>query len=225
MSYRENFIHLRDVCEIQSGFTARSAVAADKFGGLPALQLGDLKGLGEINVSEAPLYDVEGKNLDRYSVGPGDVLFRSRGTDTTAAIVTGGKEAFAIAMLPLVIIRPNHELVLPEFVAWLINQSESQKYFSKRARGTNLKMIPRDALAELRVYTPEIDVQSQVVEASRLARIEASLLRQLAEKKEEFTSFALLRQLRNAQPRKSEAGHPVARLSSKRAGQTQRTNS
>jgi len=224
MIYREKNITLADVCDIQSGYTSRSALIEDEFGGAPAVQLGDLRGDIEVPLASASRFRLEGK-LDRYLVSPGDILFRSRGDNNTAVIAAGDAGDQAIALLPLVILRAHADVVLPEFLMWLINQPEAQRYLNSCARGTKLRMIPRDCLDKLPINIPDLATQRLVIEVSRLAAREASLLRELAQKKEEFTSFALLRQVRNAQLHGNEAGHPVARQPSKHAGKSQRTNS
>ncbi|MDF1871975.1 restriction endonuclease subunit S [Vannielia sp.] len=217
MIYRQKYVPLADVCDIQSGFTARSALVEDRVGGIPAVQLGDLRGDIEVPLASASRFKLDGK-LDRYLVSPGDVLFRSRGEKNTAVIAVGDAGDQAIALLPLIVLRAHADVVLPEFLMWLINQPEAQRYLDSCARGTNLRMIPRDCLDKLPVSIPDLVIQKLVVEVSRLAAKEASLLRELAQKKEEFTSFALLRQVRNAQLHGNEAGHPVARQPSKHAG-------
>lgn len=224
MIYRQKNIALSDVCEIQSGYTSRSALIKDEFGGVPAIQLGDLRGDIEVPLALTSRFRLEGK-LDRYLVSPGDILFRSRGDNNAAVIVTGGAGDQAIALLPLIILRAHTDVVLPEFLAWLINQPEAQRYLNSCARGTKLRMIPRDCLDRLPINIPDLTTQNLVIEANRLAAREASLLRELAKKKEEYISFSLLRQVRNAQLHGNEAGHPVARQPSKRAGKSQRTNS
>lgn len=217
MTYRVEYETLADVCDIQSGLTARSALVSEEASGVPALQLGDLRGAPEVRIAEASRYRLEGK-LDRYTVSAGDVLFRSRGDDNRAVVVEGEDGEAAIALLPLMILRPHADVVLPAFLAWLINQPEGQRYLNSCARGTKLRMIPREDLDKLPVSIPDLATQRLVIEISRLAAREACLLRELADKKEEFTSFALLRQVRNAQLHGNEAGHPVARQPSKRAG-------
>lgn len=224
MIYRIENATLSDVCDIQSGYTARKALVESDGDGVPALQLGDLRGDIEVFLGSASRFKLDGK-VDRYLVFPGDVLFRSRGDNNTAVIAAGGEGDRAVALLPLIVLRARKEMVLPEFLMWLVNQPEAQRYLDSCARGTKLRMIPRDCLDKLPVGIPDLATQKLVVAVSRLAAREASLLRELADKKEEFTSFALLRQVRNAQLHGNEAGHPVARQPSKHAGKSQRTNS
>ena len=224
MTYRLKNIVLADVCEIQSGYTARSALVEDDATGVPALQLGDLRGESEVRPSAASRFRLEGK-LDRYMVGPGDILFRSRGENNTAMIVVGEVSDRAVALLPLIVLRAHSDTVLPEFLMWLVNQPEAQRYLDSSAQGTKLRMIKREALANMPVSIPDLATQKLVVGVSHLAAREATLLRELAQKKEEFMSFVLLRQVRNAHLHGNEAGHPVARQPSKRAGKLKPTNS
>jgi hypothetical protein len=224
MSYRQKNITLADICDIQSGLTARSALVEDDTSGVPALQLRDLQDEGDARLARASRFKLAGK-LDRYLVEPGDVLFRSRGVKNTAHLAVGAAGEQAVALLPLMILRAQPDAVLPEYLAWLINQPEAQRYLDGNAQGTKLRMISREALEKLPVSLPNLATQKLVIEVSGLAAREAGLLRELADKKEEFTSFVLLRQVRNAQLHGNEAGHPVARQPSKRAGKLKPTNS
>lgn len=224
MSYRQKNAILSDACDIQSGLTARSALIADDAMGVPALQLGDLREDEGMQLSKASRFKLDGR-LERYKVVPGDVLFRSRGENNTAAMVAGKDGEEAVALLPLMILRPHASVVLPEFLMWSINQPEAQRYLDSTAQGTKLRMIKREALENMPLSIPDLATQKMVIEASRLSAREAELLRELAKKKEEFMNFALLRQVRNAQLHGNEAGHPVARQPSKHAGKLQPTNS
>ena len=224
MIYRQKTTTLADACDIQGGYTARSALVGDDTTGRPALQMGDLRGDDGVRLGDASRFKLDGK-LERYTVAPGDILFRSRGENNAAVMVTGEEGEEAVALLPLMILRAHVSAVLPEFLMWSINQPEAQRYLDSTAQGTKLRMIKREALENMPISIPDLATQKMVVEASRLSAREAALLRELARKKEEFMSFALLRQVRNAQLHGNEAGHPVARQPSKHAGKLQPTNS
>ena len=66
-------------------------------------------------------------------------------------------------MLPLYILRPRQRVVLPEFVAWAINQPRAQRHFDRFARGTNMRMVPRAVLTGLEIALPDLEVQRRVV--------------------------------------------------------------
>jgi hypothetical protein len=222
MSYRQKSAALATVCDIQTGYTARSRLEPDE-SGIPAIQLRDLRGEEEeYDPASAPRFALD-DNAERYRAGSGDVLFRSRGEQNTAVAVTPQSNSWAVAILPLLILRPRQEHLDPGFLAWLINQPTSQRYFDSCARGTRLRMIPRPCLEKLEVPLPDLKTQRLVVEIARLAQRESALTMDLAEKKKALTSFALLEQARKAQPQR--AGQKVARRTQNPAGSSERTNS
>ncbi|WP_153041539.1 restriction endonuclease subunit S [Pseudovibrio sp. Ad26] len=191
MSYRQENIQLLDLAEIQGGMTVRSRLSEDSAGGLEAVQLGDLLRSDAFLLSSASKFHLEGK-VERYRVRDGDLLFRSRGDRNTAAVVVGSADETAVAVSPLIIIRPRAEVVLPEYLAWFINQTPSQLYFDSCARGTSLRMISRKDLDQLQVSVPDFEKQKLIVNISKLATQEQFLLQQLAEKKKEYLDFVLL---------------------------------
>ena len=223
MTYSAKNITLGEACEIRAGYTARTALMEDAQQGVPAIQLRDLHG-ERIAMASAGRYALEGK-LDRYLVRPGDVLFRSRGESNTASIAVGDAGQTAVALLPVMVIRPKGDDILSEYVAWSINQHEAQRHLDLGARGTNLRMIPRECLETLPLHIPSVAVQRMITELDALSATETRLLHELADTKRKFTRFALLQQVRNAQLHGNEAEHNGAHRSSKSSGKSQRTNS
>jgi len=214
---------LSSTCEVQSGYTARTRLEPTTKGGVPAIQLRDLHGEEDFDPSGAHLYAL-GPSFERYWAGPGDVLFRSRGERNTAVAIAPGAKTAAIAILPLMVLRPDPKLIDGKYLAWFINQPASQRYFDKCARGTRLRMIPKGCLDDLEVPLPDLPTQKLVVEIDSLARHERALTQQLAAKKLKLTSFALLEQVRKAQPQGNGAGRLVARQARSPAGKVERTN-
>lgn len=184
-------MRLCDLCDIQLGYTARSRLERATSGGRLAIQLGDLSPEGRIDVdslSRFALPSVHG----RYLVGAGDVLFRSRGERNTATAVGERLHEPALALLPLVILRPDARVVEPRFLAWAINQPPAQRQLADAARGTNIRMIPRSSLDHLDLDVPAIATQRAIVEASHLAEREAELATQLVARRRQLVDLALL---------------------------------
>lgn len=223
MTYSTKNITLSEACEIRAGYTARTALTEDAETGVPAIQLRDLQN-EQVRISAAGKYALDGK-LDRYLVEPGDVLFRSRGENNTASIAVGDAGEAAVALLPIMVIRPKSDDLLPEYVVWSINQHEAQRHLDLGARGTKLRMIPRECLETLPLHIPSLAVQRMITELDALSATETRLLHELADTKRKFTRFALLQQVRNAQLHGNEAEHNGAHRSSKSSGKSQRTNS
>jgi hypothetical protein len=195
MIYREKLKALSSLCDIQTGYTARTRLEPTKTGGVPAIQLRDLRGEDEFDPAGLPLYELA-PSIDRYWARPGDVLFRSRGERNTAVLISEKAKAAAVAVLPLIVLRPRRDYVDPGYVAWFINQPDTQRYFDKCALGTNMRMIPKDCLHALEVAVPDLATQRRIVEIDSLARRERALTHELAEKKFELARAALLAQAR-----------------------------
>ncbi|WP_298936873.1 restriction endonuclease subunit S [uncultured Ruegeria sp.] len=214
---------LSAICDVQSGYTARTRLNPTSKGGVPAVQLRDLQGEDDFDPAEASQYAL-GPSFERYWAGAGDVLFRSRGERNTAVSVAPDSKGAAVAILPLIVLRPDPSLADGRYIAWYINQRPAQLHFDKYARGTRLRMIPKGCLDSLEVPLPDLATQQRIVEVDALAKREDALMIDLAQKKKLFTSFVLLEQVRKAQPHGNGAGQSAARQIKNPAGKSKRTN-
>jgi hypothetical protein len=181
-------ISLRQISEIQMGFTARERLEPS-ISGTPILQLRDLQPDGTLNSSQMIKCEL-GSVASRYLVSTGDVVFRSRGDKNTAATVEG-LETASVAVLPLVIIRPDGALVDPRYLAWFINSDWAQGYFDKAAQGTKLRMIARGDLENLPVDLPDLETQRRIVEVDSLAAEERRLTVRLMEMRQQLLASTL----------------------------------
>ena len=176
-----------DLCVIQLGYTPRGALAPVPSGGEPAIQLRDLAGEGPIQPFRYALGDIS----SRYLIAPGDVLFRSRGDRNTAVATEGLLDQPAFAILPIVVLRPNRDIVESRYLAWAINQAPAQMYFDSVARGTRLRMVPRSELEKLQIDVPNLPTQRVIIELDALAAREERLTKLAAEKRRQLISLAL----------------------------------
>lgn len=181
---------LIDLCQIHSGYTARAKLEPVHEGGVPVLQLRNVAsdtGAADPGDQRYDLSDVS----DHYLVRGGDVVFRSRGEPNTAAAVADALPEPAVVIVPLVIIRPDRERLVPEYLAWAINQPDAQRRLGAEAQGTSLRMVPMTALENLDIAVPDLSAQKRIIELDALARQEGLLLRQLATRREELVSAIL----------------------------------
>lgn len=127
-------------------------------------------------------------DASRYRIQPGDLLFVSRGTTNIAVPLV---EPF-IKPMPLhwdtlipayvfYILRPDRQRVLPEYLAWFINQPPTQAYLARHSRGTLVKLLPKGVFEELELPLPPLEKQQIIVELERLRAHEEFLLKKLAE--------------------------------------------
>lgn len=181
---------LAELCHIHSGYTARGKLEPLHSGGVPALQLRDVGTDGETPGPEFPRYDLDYLSA-RYFVRGGEVVFRSRGEPNAAAAIPHPLLEPVVVIMPLMIIRPDSDRILSEYLAWAINQPDAQRRLGAEAQGTNLRMIPMTVVEKLEIAVPDLPTQKRIVELDSLARREGQLLRRLATLREELFSAIL----------------------------------
>jgi len=196
-------MRLAELSDIHSGYTARGRLEPLPEGGVPALQLRDVGTEGAAPGADFQRYDL-GKLPDRYFVRGGEVVFRSRGEPNAAAAICDPLPEPAVVIVPLVIVRPDRDRVLPEYVAWAINQPDAQRRLGAEAQGTSLRMIPMAVLENLEIAVPDLQTQRRIVELDALSRQEGQLLRRLAALRGQLVS-AILGEAANAADQKEIA--------------------
>lgn len=196
-------MQLGELCDIHSGYTARGRLEPIAEGGMPAIQLRDVGSQGGVSGSLLQRYDLADLS-DRYLVRGGEVIFRSRGEPNTAAVVSAELSEPAAVIVPLIIMRPDQSRVLPAYLAWAINQPDAQRKLGSEAQGTSMRMIPKTVLERLDIPLPDLETQHRIAAMDALARREGGLLRELADRREQFNSLILSERARLAQ----QQGYP-----------------
>jgi len=198
-------MRLAEICTIQTGYTARTRLESGDEG-IPVIQLKDVPTEGVIQSGHLIRMNLP-ESTDRYHVGAGDLVFRSRGERTTACMLSIDFDDFAVAVLPLVIIRPKRDLVTPEYLVWAINQPDAQRQLEADARGTNLRMIPRFSLDQLEIDLPDLKTQKRIAKVDDLARRERALSIELAQTRANLLARALHERANQTHPIPADKGH------------------
>lgn len=185
-----NIVKIGDIAEIYSGFTARGKVAVKSQGHL-LVQLKDINSDGSINIAELDRSQ-EDEFKESHLIVEGDLVFRSRGQLLTVGVVPELSEPVAIVS-PLMKICVNHSEVLPEYLAWVINNTPGQSYFASQAAGSALRMISKSALSVMELALPSLDEQKTIVELSALQKKEAELCATLSKKTEQLINTRIMR--------------------------------
>lgn len=172
---------LKDIASIRSGYLFRGKIEADPAGQYPVLQIGDIKPDSPIVphlLTRVNLPDVRPSHL----VATNEVVFISRGTRKRAVAMVEPIEN-AIATAQLFVLHPD-ETVLPEYLAWYLNQREAQQYIEEHSTGTNVSLITMESLGKLPVQLPPLKIQQRIVEIHELALREKHLLAQIQAKRQ-----------------------------------------
>lgn len=181
------------------GYFFRSRIEARGSGAVAVIQMKDLTDDNRVDCSGLTQVDMESLKA-HHIVRPGDLFFRSRGLTATSAILTDDP-GVAVVSAPLLRIRVDEQVVLPEYLNWFISQVSAQSYLASRAIGTAQKMISKEALENLEVFIPSIERQRAITELAALADEEQRLLNRLAIKRRQYTSTILMRLAQGEQNR------------------------
>lgn len=167
---------LKHIASIQTGVFAKPVAEGEVI----YLQAKHFDEAGQISAELHPdlMADaISEKHLLRH----GDVLFAAKGTKNFAAVYT--IEEPAVASTSFFVIRLEEEFkhrILPEFLAWLINQRDSLNFLKGNAKGSSIASISKTVLEDLIIAIPNIKTQEAILHIASL-RIKEIQLRQKIE--------------------------------------------
>ena len=187
-------IKLKNISSIQSGYSFRSKIQKEVSGNVQVIQMKDLTNEFSVNIHKLDKTKIQYLK-NHYKMQKGDIIFRTRGSDTTACILDERVEN-AILAAPLLRIRINSRNILPEYVLWFINQTPAQAFFNSMAKGTFQKMVTKQVIEELEIEIPSLEQQHKIVKIAQLAEKEQKLLKDLIIKKNELVSSILLKRIK-----------------------------
>ena len=190
---------LSSIANIRMGATlrGRDATRPDPNGSFEFVRIGDISQEGTLRSEDfIRIEPNESVNEDLW-LRPGDVLFPSRGTRTTALAVDFDRPRVIVGP-QFFIVRPDQELVWPEYLAWFLRSTEAAAYFEERRKGTYVQIIQRADLAEFEIPVPPLAKQRQIMEVATLAREERELTERLLQLKWRYANEQLLRIARNS---------------------------
>lgn len=190
---------LSSIANIRMGATlrGRDATRPDPNGSFEFIRIGDISQEGTLRSEDfIRIEPNESVNEDLW-LRPGDVLFPSRGTRTTALAVDFDRPRVIVGP-QFFIVRSDQELASPEYLAWFLRSTEAAAYFEERRKGTYVQIIQRADLAEFEIPLPPLAKQRQIMEVAMLARQERELTERLLQLKWRYANEQLLRIARNS---------------------------
>jgi hypothetical protein len=182
---------LKNIASVQMGYSFRSRIEAKGSGAVAVIQMKDLTDDNRVDCSRLTQVDMESPKA-HHIVRPGDLFFRSRGL-TAASAILEDDPGVAVVSAPLLRIRVDEQVILPEYLNWFISQASAQSYLASRAIGTAQKMITKEALENLEVFIPSLERQGAITALAVLADEEQRILNRLAIKRRQYTSTILMK--------------------------------
>jgi hypothetical protein len=183
---------IKNIAAVQLGYSFRSRLEVSKDGEVAVIQMKDLLDDNTVGCDELVKIDMDAVK-DHHLVCKGDLVFRSRGIISNAAIVLEdpGKAVVAAPLLRIRITKPDR--ILPEYLSWYLGQRDAQVFLTSRAIGTAQKMISKEVIEDLGVFLPSMAKQRKIVELASLSAREQALSSVLAEKRRLYVSMVLTR--------------------------------
>jgi hypothetical protein len=156
---------LRDIAELRVGYLFRGKVKPDPKGTVRVVQIKDVDADRRIDVAGLDRVTIE--NAEPYLIQSGDVLFLSRGHRLYGTVVPAVKPN-TIATGYFFILRPKGATVLPEYLAWSLNQPYSQHSLKPFHRGTHIPMVSRTDVENLKIHVPPLEIQTRLLVLNEL---------------------------------------------------------
>lgn len=176
---------LKNVAKVRAGHPFRGKVIENKNAPTKVIQIRDIIRDGKINWEMVISADVENKRGNVGWLQKGDVIFTARGPKNIAACIAHElKEPIVCSPHFFIIQITKPDELLPEFLAWQLNQAPAQRYFDGMAEGSWQVGINKSSIVELKLSIPDIDTQHKVIELAKTALREKHLMLELIRNRE-----------------------------------------
>ena len=160
---------IKDITNIQTELYAKPA----GIGELVYLQSKHFDEYGQLHSVLHP--DLVAKSiLKKHLLIDGDVLFAAKGTKNFAAVFENHNEP-SVASTSFFVIRPTNEKVLPQYLAWFLNNHTTQTLLKSQAIGTSIPSISKQVLENLEITVPGLETQKAILQITKLRNKEKSL--------------------------------------------------
>lgn len=188
---------LQEVAVISSGHTIRGRVDNDPQGDCVLFQMRDL------NWDEMTLGDTGHKisleHLPQNQIlQPGDVLLLAKGSTNGAFVYR--KEYIAAATSVFLVLRVNQERVLPEFLAWYLNQDSTRRELQAAKGVAVIQNLTKNIIENLEIKLPSLETQRKLVALSMLWREEKRQTFKLIEMKDKYFNHLTQMEMINDSP-------------------------
>lgn len=191
MAKTHQIYHLNQLASLMAGHPFRESIRHTADGDTAVVQMKDVD--PEQGLNGCDLYRVRllGRKKPDY-LQRGDILFVGRGYRIFAALVDQDLQN-TVASPHFFILRtnPDQQNISPAYLAWYINHSQAQRYFSQHIAGTALPHINRNTLENLPIILPPLAVQQNIINAHACRLREKALLEKLIDQKKRFLDALL----------------------------------
>jgi len=171
-------IKLNDIANISAGHPFRGAVPEQEDGDCYAVQVRDIDIDGQISWSNIIRTRITGRKTPDW-LREGDIIFAARGTRNLATCIPALDRPVVCAQHFFRITLNASDSILPEFIAWQLNQAPLQRYFRQSAEGSAQVSIRRAVLEQTTLTLPPLKQQIMLTKFADKALQEKQVLTKL----------------------------------------------
>lgn len=166
-------IVIKNISSIQTGLFAKPMSNGD----IVYLQAKHFNENGQLNTTLHA--DLNADNVtEKHLLKPGDIMFAAKGTKNFASVFESHNPS-SVASTSFFVIRLTDKNILPEFLAWFLNQPATLKILKGQAIGTSIVSISKSVLEELEISIPSLKRQQVILQISHLRNVEKKLKQQI----------------------------------------------
>ena len=192
-----------EVAEVRGGYIPSSSVPSEAKPTVRALLAGDVATNGEIPWSALRSISAP-RDLSRYEVRDGDVVFPLRATRLLAAVARE-VPASVIAMGNWAVLTPRPGYVTPQFLAWYLNHPATVRRLAQLSQGSKLQFLSIAAIREFNVELPGLKLQALISRAHQLQARATELEQQLGNVRKHLVDALTMQALRVGESPQSES--------------------
>jgi restriction endonuclease S subunit len=184
---------LEYITNLFTGIYAQPGILADTL----YLQGNHFSETGSFDPAVKPQLKMANKYV-RHLLQNDDILFAAKGLNNFA-VVYHNSIGQAVASSSFIVLRLSREFktkVLPEYLAWYINNSKQIPILHKAKATTTIPSISIAQLSQLEINVPDIPTQQLVMEFQQLRGKEKETIKRLEFLKDQLTQEILLKAIK-----------------------------
>ena len=176
---------LGEIASVRSGLVlSRKLARENPVQRYRLLNLRSIAPEGYIDMNETDVFDAKETLPGEYLSQVGDIVIRLS-APYTAVLIDEESEGMVVSS-NFVIVRTDPQVLLPEYLYWLLNTSEVKHRMFENSSSNMLGAVKPKFFADYEITPLPIPEQQKIAAINALAKTESKLLRQLANAKEQY---------------------------------------
>lgn len=181
---------LQDLASVRSGLVlSRKQSREPTPYRYPLINLRCVRPEGSIDLKESDIYEAKEPLKAEYLSQIGDLVVRL--TAPYTSVLIDEKTAGMVISSNFVVIRIESNLLLPEYLVWLLNTQKVKRAIYESSTSNVLSAVKAKYFAEFELPLIPLEQQQRIAQINQLARQECRLLKNLAEEKERYYAYIM----------------------------------